>query len=219
MPRFPPRGPRGPRSPVSSVLSRHCDFLPAVPPHFVSFVGRYRGCIPHFALGPPGCGGAEPGVVHPVSPPGIGHGDDRISQVPGEPRWSVCPCSSTPAGRSAPDPCYKTVRMAPAVARTKAPTINFSRLNSKAFGLAVYVSRDGYPPNRARLASRCWVGSPGRAFHPQGSCERFPNSPHVRCPPLPSFLAQCNAFSVFRFVYGDAPRRKSPFRNRLRPSA
>jgi hypothetical protein len=33
-----------------------------------------------------------------------------------------------------------------------------------ASGLAAYVSRDGLPPNRARLASRCWSGSPGRAF-------------------------------------------------------
>lgn len=33
-----------------------------------------------------------------------------------------------------------------------------------AFGLTAYVSRDGYPRNRARLASRCWSGSPGQAF-------------------------------------------------------
>jgi len=46
-----------------------------------------------------------------------------------------------------------------------------------ASGLAAYVSRDGYPPNRARLASRCWSGSPGRAWYPQGSYERF--STHI----------------------------------------
>ena len=31
-----------------------------------------------------------------------------------------------------------------------------SRLNSMAFGLAAYVSRGGYPPDRARLAPGCW---------------------------------------------------------------
>ncbi len=46
----------------------------------------------------------RPGVGHPVSPAGIVRGDDRISQVPGEPQLSVCTCSKpTPAGLLAPD--------------------------------------------------------------------------------------------------------------------
>ena len=45
----------------------------------------------------------RPGVGHPVSPAGIVRGDDRISQVPGEPQLSVCTCSATPAGLLAPD--------------------------------------------------------------------------------------------------------------------
>ena len=45
----------------------------------------------------------KPGVVHPVLQPGFCRGDDRISQVPGEPQLSVCTCSSTPAGLLAPD--------------------------------------------------------------------------------------------------------------------
>ena len=45
-----------------------------------------------------------PGVVDPVSRPGARRGDDRISQVLGEPRLSVCTCSTpTPAGPRAPD--------------------------------------------------------------------------------------------------------------------
>src|SRR5262249_49895494 len=35
--------------------------------------------------------------------PGCRGGDDRISQVPGEPRLSVCPVQSTPAGPLSPD--------------------------------------------------------------------------------------------------------------------
>ena len=42
-----------------------------------------------------------------------------------------------------------------------------------AFGLAVYASQCGLPPHHARLASGCWSGSTGRAFHPHGSDERF----------------------------------------------
>ena len=42
MSRFPPSGPTGCRSPSSSVLSRHYDFLPPVPRHFVAFVRRYH---------------------------------------------------------------------------------------------------------------------------------------------------------------------------------
>jgi hypothetical protein len=46
----------------------------------------------------------RPGVGHPVAPSGVCRGDDRISQVLGEPRLSVCTCSTpTPAGPRAPD--------------------------------------------------------------------------------------------------------------------
>src|SRR5262249_22475064 len=55
---------------------------------------------PRRTSAPPG-----PGVVHPVSRPGFHGGDDRISQVPGEPRLSVRQVPSTPAGLRAPDPC------------------------------------------------------------------------------------------------------------------
>ena len=43
-----------------------------------------------------------------------------------------------------------------------------------ALGLAVYASPGESPHSGARLASRCWSDSPGRAFHPQDSYERFP---------------------------------------------
>ncbi len=47
----------------------------------------------------------RPGVGHPVAPTGMCRGNDRLSQVLGEPRLSVCACSTpTPAGPLAPDP-------------------------------------------------------------------------------------------------------------------
>jgi len=75
----------------------------------------------------------------------------------------VCSCSSTPAGRCVPDRSG-TLAWPPSREYRRRRQRNLSRLNSMAFRLAAYVSRDGYPPNRARLASRCWSGSPGRAF-------------------------------------------------------
>ena len=57
-----------------------------------------------------------------------------------------------------------------------------------AFGLAAYVSRL-VTRHRARLASRCWSGSPGRAFTRRAPIKGF-NSLHVGYPPFPSFLAQ-----------------------------
>ncbi len=42
-----------------------------------------------------------------------------------------------------------------------------------AFGLAVYASPSKLPTHDARLASGRWSGATGRAFHPQGSDERF----------------------------------------------
>jgi hypothetical protein len=48
-----------------------------------------------------------------------------------------------------------------------------------AFGFAAYVSRDGFPPDRARLASGCLVKLSRAGFHPQGSNKRFLT--HVMC--------------------------------------
>jgi len=57
--------------------------------------------------------------------------------------------------------------------------VTLSRLNSMAFGLAAYVSRDGFPPDRARRASGCLVKLSRTGFDPQGSDKRFLT--HVMC--------------------------------------
>jgi len=108
-----------------------------------------------------------------VSPPGCCRGSNRISQVPGESQLSVCTCSKpTPAGLFAP---YHYGAAAwpldPQVQRL--PRLGLSTPNSMAFRLAVYASQCGLLQPHARLASGCWSGSTGRAFHPQDSDERF----------------------------------------------
>ena len=91
-------------SPASTVLSKRYDFLPPIPPHFVSFAWRYLGCTRLSSLldGRVRRQGLE--LVTRYLRPGCCRGNDRISQVPGEPQLSVCTCSNpTPAGLLAPD--------------------------------------------------------------------------------------------------------------------
>ena len=96
-------------------------FPPPGPPRRVPRLQRYyqsamTSCRPFRRTSLPSLGGTSrslvrfaprrtsvpprPGVGHPVTPAGISRGDDRISQVPGEPRLSVCTCS-VDAGRTA----------------------------------------------------------------------------------------------------------------------
>src|SRR4051812_16176281 len=49
-PRFPPPAPAGGSSPASPVLSRRYDFLPTVPPRFVTFAWRYLRLHSLFSL-------------------------------------------------------------------------------------------------------------------------------------------------------------------------
>ena len=159
-----PPGPRGPSSPASSVLSRHCDFLPAFPPRFVAFAWRYHGNT-HVSLPPPlRVTGVGPGVGRPVSPSG-----SASVETTGSPKFLGSPHFRLPMfwdpGRPTCSRPLRGGRVALRSANGKAPTFSrISRLDSMAFGLAVYVSRSGLLAPRARLASRCWSGSPGRAF-------------------------------------------------------
>jgi hypothetical protein len=106
---------------------------------------------------------------------------DRASQgvqsVEDHPRsWGTpsvrSPCS-VDAGRTAITRPLRCRSAAPGITKARAPTRGLSTLNSMAFGLAVRASRCGLPAPRAGLASSCWSGSTGRAFHPQGPDERF----------------------------------------------
>jgi hypothetical protein len=80
----------------------------------------------------------------------------------------------TDAGRTANTRPLRCSSVAPGPPDAEAPTIGLSTPNSTAFGLAVYASQSGLLRPHARLASGCWSGSTGWAFHPQDSDERFP---------------------------------------------
>ena len=77
------------------------------------------------------------------------------------------------AGRTVRTLPLRCGSMAPGPPGAKAPTKGLSTPNSMAFRLAVYASQCGLLQPHARLASGCWSGSTGRAFHPQDSDERF----------------------------------------------
>jgi hypothetical protein len=77
------------------------------------------------------------------------------------------------SGRTA---CVRPLRrrsVAPGMQKAEAPKIGLTKLNSMAFGLAVYTSQCGLLQHRARLASGCWSGSTGRGSHPQVPLKGF----------------------------------------------
>ncbi len=116
----------------------------------------------------------RPGVGNPVSPAGNCRGATSRT-LPSSWGTSIVRLHmfQSDSGRTA---CTRPLRrssVAPGMQKAKAPTKGLSKLNSMAFGLAVYASQCGLPQHHARLASSCWSGSTGRDFHPQGSDERF----------------------------------------------
>ena len=115
----------------------------------------------------------RPGVDGPVSPAGML--SRKRQDLPSS--WGTpivrLRMFQTDAGGTA---CTRPLRyssVAPERPTAKAPTRGLSTLHSMAFGLAVYASPGSLPSHDERLASSCWSGSTGRAFHPQGSDERF----------------------------------------------
>jgi hypothetical protein len=71
-------------------------------------------------------------------------------------------------GRTARPLPWRCGSAAPARGTARAPALGLSRFNSMAFRLAIYASSGGFSHRGARLASRCWLGSPGRAWLPAG---------------------------------------------------
>jgi hypothetical protein len=75
----------------------------------------------------------------------------------------VCPCSSTPAGRGVPDRsgtlAWPPLRERRGRRRQKTFEAQSHGFRAGCLRITMLVAR-----HRARLASRCWSGSPGRAF-------------------------------------------------------
>jgi len=171
--RFPPQGPVGHRSPASTVLPEHSDSLSPVSPRFVSFAWRYHrapiirvsaaridaSCPSQGSLGP-----ATPMAAHSVETTGP-------LTFPGDPLVHT-PCSQTPAGPNSPGQSRRD-GAAPAVSKTKAPTLSISGLYHTASAPAVYASPRRLPGHDARLASACWPRFDGRVSHPLDPDERF----------------------------------------------
>ena len=161
--RFPPLGPPGEFPSFNGTIKRY-DFLSPIPPHFVSFAWRYLGCTRWFAPRRTSAP-SRPGVGNPVLPPGIAEETTGSPKFLGNPN---CPFAHVPSRRRQ-DCCTRPLRccsVALGDSKAKAPTIGLSTLNSMAFGLAVYASQCRLLIHHARLASSCWSGSTGRAFHP-----------------------------------------------------
>ena len=115
-------------------------------------------------------------------------GNDRISQVPGEPPYPFAHVLR-PRPVETFQTAYGTLAWPPMPERRRHRRLYTFRgsiawLSGSLPTFHALVSR-----RRARLASRCWSGSPERASTHRVPTKGF-NSHHVRYPPLPSFLAQ-----------------------------
>jgi hypothetical protein len=192
MPRFPPRGPLGTRSPASTVLSRHYDFLTPLPPRFVSFAWRYHGSARHVSSLPPPpnakrrARGWLPGIPIRV----CFRGDDRISQVPGEPPF---PFAHALRPRPADAPLTKAGRSrGPRYGNDEgADDKRLSRLNRMASGLAAYVSR-------------AWLPAPAQGSLP-GAGQALLNGLSTRRAPLKGFQLTSCSLSSFPKLLGTIP--------------
>jgi hypothetical protein len=171
-------------SPASTVLSRHCDFLPSIPPHFVSFTWRYHGST-HLSLPPLLRGTASgQGLVTRYPHPGILRGNGRISQVPGEPQF----------------PFAHVLRPRPAAAsltvdRTLAwPPLKRRRRRRRQNGFRGSIAWLSGSPPTFHVSAQGWLPGAGQALldglSPAEFLQKVFNSLHVRWPPFPSFLAQ-----------------------------
>ena len=144
MPRFPPQGlPR--RVPL---LQRYYQGIttscrPSCRASLPS-LGSTSVALVVFAPWPPSAP-PRPGVGNPVSP--AGKSPRKRQGLPSSWRTSklsVCPCSVDSGGTACARPLRRR-SMALGISTAKAPTKGLSKLNSMAFGLAVYASQYGLP--------------------------------------------------------------------------
>jgi hypothetical protein len=144
----------------------------------------------------------RPGVVHPVAPAGITRGDDRISQVPGEP--NVRSHMFFDSGRTA---CTRPIRsssMALDMTNTKAPTTGCFRSSIAWPSDSLFtLRRTGHPATTQNslpaVGQTLLDGIPTRRVPSKG----FKAVSLHAHPPFPSFLTQCHA----RRVYETKPTR------------
>src|SRR3990172_2462232 len=172
--RFPPQGPLGWSVPASSVLSgATTPHRPSRRTSFPSLGGTIhartvrspRWSVPHRGAG---------GFCSPRRyPPGdlISDGNDRASHVPGEPAVSM-PCSSTPAGSSAPGLSGATTRP-PLEPRRRLPRSQFrGSITRPGHSLSTLRRMDRSTTTQDSLPATGQVLPDGIGY-PLGSNERF----------------------------------------------
>jgi len=170
--RFPSLAPAGNCSPASAVLSKRYDFLPPIPPHFVTFAWRYLSVHSFFSLphGRVGHLGLE--LVTRFS------SRDAAEETTGSPKFLEnlsCPFAHVPI-RLRQDCLHQTITML-----QRGPwSINCKGSRERSFEAPLHGFRTRclrfagrVATYDARLASGRWSGVTGRAFHPQGPAERF----------------------------------------------
>lgn len=195
MPRFPPPGPTGCRSPGSSVVSRHYDFPPLIPRHFVAFVQRYHKGALVLSLSHDKCHRVSLELVTRYLPPGFTHGNDRTSQVPGRPQ-----CSFARALRLRQVDCPRPNDTYSVIFRATAwPLLSERQRHSQDTTFRSSITRlpNSLPTLRhtrylvqRKTRFRPLVKRYRAGFPPGGSLSKVSDSRHVNLPPLPSFLAQ-----------------------------
>jgi len=183
---FPQPGPPGPvprrhryyEGATTSCRPSRCSSLPSLGGTSVALVLF----APLRTSAPP-----RPGVGNPVSPTGmLPRKRQDLPSSWGTPIVRLHMIQSD-SGRTAHTRPLRCSSVALGQSKAKAPANGLSKLNSMAFGLAVYASPGSLPHHDARLASGRWSDATGRAFHPQGSYERFQICFLTSHPPFPSF--------------------------------
>ena len=175
------------------------DALPLLSPRFLSSLDDTIPCacirLSHEARRRPGAWSFRVWQLHNAS---LQNGNDRDSQVPGEPLCAHA-MFSDPGRTSAP--------LATAMQRHGPRSFNdegsqqevISGLNRTASALAVYASPGGLPAQDARLASGRWPSSPGRDWLPAGFLTKGFRSNRYISSPFPKLcLAQSASPFLFR---------------------
>jgi len=164
---LPSTGSSGASSPASAVLSRRYDLLPPVPPHFVAFVWRYLRVHSFFSLPSGRVRRRGQELLTRYLQPGFRRGNDRISQVPGEPQVPVCHVQSTPAGLLAPDH-YGAAAWPLVSEQQRLPRKVFRRSIAWLSDSLFTLRRPGCPVRRKTrfqpLVRRYWTGFPPAGF-------------------------------------------------------
>src|SRR5262249_51194475 len=140
---FPPRGPSG-WFPRFLGTTKHSDFLPPLPRHFVSFASRYRRCALGFVPAVTRRNRCGPGVVNRNPQHRLIDGDDRTSHVPGGPHYERAPFFD-PGGIFALGRYHASMLPSAFTTASASAISTISGLNHTARSLAVYASQGGLP--------------------------------------------------------------------------